>query len=112
MVSETERTTPCQGLDIPAEERLYRLDWRLHIQYGGTGPVPEEIEEYARNHGGQLPPYMPLPRQPVDFYFAGGARRVRWAGAGQLPEEVLSHVVEHGVLPRNTADEFVAPNTF
>lgn len=89
---------------IPKEERLYCLRWNSYIQYGGTGPVPVELKEYMESHHGNLPPYIPLPRKPVEFSIFAGAGTVSWPAHGPLPGSVLQYVMDHGALPRNTAD--------
>lgn len=92
-----------ERVNMPTEERLYRLGWETFVQYGGTGPIPKELEDYVRDHGGTLPPYIPLPQDPVEFNLAYGPK-VWWPGTGQLPESVLAHVRKHGILPQNTSD--------
>jgi len=89
---------------IPKEERLYCLRWNSYVQYDGNGAVPEALDRYIDEHDGNLPPYIPLPRKPVEFCPIAGARTASWPGSGPLPASVLQYVLEHGALPRNTSD--------
>lgn len=89
---------------VPKEERLYCLKWNSYIQYGGTGAMPKELDDYVDSHGGSLPPYIPLPRKKVEFDVLTGARKVAWPGRGPLPQAILEYVKEHGALPRNTSE--------
>ena len=90
--------------EIPNEERLYCLRWNTYLQYGGTGSIPKELDDYIAGHDGALPPYIPLPRKPVEFDMLAGARKVAWPGHGPLPPVILEYVKEHGALPRNTSE--------
>lgn len=91
---------------IPTEERLYCLKWNSYVQYDGIGPIPPELAEYIGSHDGDLPPYIPLPRRPVEFRPVAGAGTTAWPGHGPLPGSVLQYVMEHGSLPRNTSEYF------
>lgn len=88
---------------LPTVQRLYRISCRHYVQYGGEGELPPEVERFTEDHGGQPPPYMPLPAGPVEFDL-GALRPVPWDGQAQLPEEVVAYVIEHGTLPRNSAE--------
>ncbi|NCC50046.1 MAG: hypothetical protein EOM20_02400 [Spartobacteria bacterium] len=89
--------------DAKPEERLYRVRVDRYVQYNGEGPLPEIIERYRENRGGDMPPYMLLPELPVDFDIGYG-HYVRWEGEGPLPDEVMEYVSENGFLPRYKAD--------
>jgi len=85
------------------EERLYHVEPGLYVQHNGKGPKPRELIRYEQSHGGDLPPYIPLPTQRTIFYlgdaFARKPRTVTWRGHGRLPKEVIEYVNENGVLP-------------
>lgn len=93
--------------EAPAElvnhvEKLYRIGVGLYIQHNGNGDVPPQLAEYMRHNGGELPPYIPLPHDPVEFRLGEGllrCRKVAWSGKGALPVEVLAFVTENGTLP-------------
>jgi hypothetical protein len=83
-------------------ERLYVLGNGSYVQHDGRGKPPPRVERFAREHRGELPPYIPLPRSATVFHL--GERYVRehqrkWKGSGPLPDEVLDYVRENGVLP-------------
>jgi len=83
--------------------RLYRLNSTLYIQYNGVGPLPKEVNAYARNHNRDYLAYIPLPDRSTEFDF-GGTKGVLWDGRSPLPEEVMAYVCEHGTLPRHKSD--------
>lgn len=85
------------------EERLYMAGGGRCVQFNGVGPVPAALERYAQQRGGELPPYIPLPRGPLVFQVGddtvGRKRKVSWSGKGAIPEEVREYVDENGTLP-------------
>lgn len=87
-------------------ERLFFVSAGRYVQYTGEGDYPPDVEIWMNNHGGDLPPFMPLPAHPVEFHVDeewGGRYVIPWPGHGPLPEPVLNYICENGVLPRNTA---------
>ena len=103
------RKAPAQPVQGPEEqpegegrERLYRIRSGTYVQYGRKGKKPDALEQYLKQHNGELPPFIPLPPQPAQFILGEGwskQRKVRWKGQGKLPPEVLAYVGEHGTLP-------------
>ncbi len=91
-----------QAEEIP-ENRIYNLGHDLFIQFEGQGPVPRELVQYAKVHGGDYPPFIPLPSVPTRFVMNsdgfGRERIIKWVGKGRLNEEVLDYVRENGCLP-------------
>jgi len=85
------------------DERLYRVRVDFYIQYNGEGPLPEAIQRYMDNRGGDMPPYMLLPELPVDFDIGYG-HYVHWNAEGPLPAEVMEYACENGFLPRYRAE--------
>lgn len=79
-------------------ERLYILSHNVYIQYNGSGAMPPELKQYLKEHGGEHPPYMPLPQGPVVFQMDWGDL-VKWSGKGALPGVVIQYVCENGMLP-------------
>jgi len=87
-----------------AGERLYCIKNGQYVQHNGNGKRPAALDEFARTHDGELPPYIPLPVRPVEFCFGEGwqkPRKIRWLGHGRLPADVLDYVCEHGTLPHH-----------
>ena len=85
-------------------EKLYSLGNGKWVQYDGNGHKSEEIETYIAAHGGQEPPFIPLPKDPVEFDLGPvGAKplKLHWEGSGSLPSLVLEFVRENGTLPRH-----------
>lgn len=83
-------------------ERLYYLGVGRYVQHDGKGPEPAALTDFVARHG-EPPPYMPLPRVPVDFLMSDGVVRsdqIYWSGKGALPADVLEYVCENGTLPR------------
>ena len=80
-------------------ERLYFVK-PDYVQYNGRGEKPEELARYEEQHPGELAPFIPLPKGPVCF-FPSSRHPLRWPGKGPLPEEVMEHVREWGVLPKS-----------
>jgi hypothetical protein len=98
-----EESVPVPEKEAPVE-RLYALKIGEYVQYNGDGPVPEAIAGYMKAHGGEMPPYMPLPQDSTTFYIGErllSERKVPWSGKGPLPDIVLSFVAENGTLPRH-----------
>lgn len=87
---------------VGGEERLY-LVCGTYVQYNGRGMMPPVLERYLRSHGGEYPPYIPLPKGQVTFMIGeetlSGGRRYKWGGKGPLPGDVLDYLNEHGALP-------------
>ena len=86
------------------EQRLYSICNGTYLQYSGKGAMPPTLEKYVRDHRGEYPPYIPLPRGKTFFYL--GERYVReekipWTGNGPLPERVRKYVERNGTLPRH-----------
>jgi hypothetical protein len=85
-------------------EKLYWLGNGEWVQYDGNGQKSEKIEAYVASHGGEEPPFIPLPIHPVEFQFGPidvQPLRLRWEGRGPLPHLVLEFVRENGTLPRH-----------
>ena len=89
------------------EQRLYVISNGVYVQCAGTGPKPKQLQEYMAAHGGEPPPYFPLPNGPTRFsfkqFFLGEAFKkpleVYWNGKGPLPSEVLDYIRQNGTLP-------------
>lgn len=85
------------------ENRIYNLGHDLFIQYEGHGPVPRDLAQYVKAHGGDYPPFIPLPSELTRFVMNsdgfGHDRIIKWMGKGRLSEEVLDYVRENGCLP-------------
>ncbi|MCK5529225.1 MAG: helicase associated domain-containing protein [Kiritimatiellae bacterium] len=99
---------PSEMTEVPAfvvdeaPEKLYSLRVGKYIQYNGKGDLPGILERYIKNHGGEYPPHIPLPKGPVKFMLGSSfykQHEIVWSGAGALPEEVLKYVEDEGVLP-------------
>ena len=87
-----------------SEERLYNVGGGQYVQCPGRSErKPEKLLRYISTHGGQLPPYIPVPRRPTEFDLGDGTshkpRKAVWPGKGKLPKDVLEYVSENGVLP-------------
>jgi len=83
------------------EERLYHIAGE-YIQYNGNGPIPQRLEKWIQQRGGECPPYIPLPRRSLVFklhWENGRDIRTSWGGSGALPQEVRDYLNEHGALP-------------
>lgn len=85
------------------EERLYHIGNGLYVQHNPKVRKPPELVRYIETHGGDYPPYIPLPAGPVVFNLGDTvsrkAKRLVWKGRGKLPREILDYVSENGVLP-------------
>ena len=84
-----------------AEERLYHVAGE-YIQYNGIGPMPQRVEKWIAQRGGEHPPYIPLPgRRHVFKMHAENGRdiKVEWKGSGPLPDDVRDYLNENGALP-------------
>jgi hypothetical protein len=85
------------------ENRIYNLGHDEFIQYDGQGPEPRELLQYAKSHGGNFPPFIPLPSEPTRFVMNsdgfGKDRIIKWSGKSRLSEEILDYVRENGCLP-------------
>ncbi|MFC1498238.1 hypothetical protein ACFLS1_07200 [Verrucomicrobiota bacterium] len=92
--------------DQPGEERLYFVRHGFYIQYNGLNEPPEALANYSDQYG-RPPPYIPLPKKPVEFDLFPGSSKIRWSGKGPLPEQVLEYVKENGMLPHNNGDSFL-----
>ena len=90
--------------EIDPGERLYFVSYGEYVQYGGKGKMPKALSDYLARNRGQYPPFIPLPRGPVEFVLSTSVKPIRWNGKDGLPEQVLEHVREHGSLPRNSTD--------
>ncbi|MEI8140045.1 MAG: helicase associated domain-containing protein [bacterium] len=106
-VMEVKRkTAPVQALTSApvSEERLYQISGE-YIQYNGTGEMPPRLAKYVQLHNGNLPSCIILPRMPLVFRLGGSdsagipALKIKWAGKGPLPEDVLEYLNETGALP-------------
>jgi hypothetical protein len=90
---------------MTAPERLY-LVCGSYVQYNGKGELPQVVARYLKSHGGEYPPYIPLPSGPVTFRIGedtrAGGRRYLWGGQGPLPGDVLDYLNEHGALPTHS----------
>jgi len=87
------------------EERLYYIGNGTYVQYRGKGRKPPELQRFVQTHHGELPPYIPLPKHPVEFRFGHPVHprmKVRWQGKGKLPVKVMRYVQENGTLPPRT----------
>jgi hypothetical protein len=101
---QTETVAPRKGkAEVPPETKIYNLGHDEFIQYDGREPLPRELVQYARAHGGNLPPFILLPSEPTRFIMNsdgfGRERIIKWSGKGQLNEEILDYVRENGCLP-------------
>lgn len=86
-----------------SEERLYCLRIGVYVQYDGKGRMPPGLQSYVSSHGGEFPPYIPLPTRSVVFSSGdtwGSRKKLRWKGKGPIPREVLAFVGDHGHLPQ------------
>jgi hypothetical protein len=83
------------------KKRLYFIRPGLYVQHNGSDDMPPEIADYMTAHGGEMPPFIPLPAGPVEFALFEGSHKVRWSGRGSLPAVVLDFVAENGVLPHS-----------
>ena len=102
----TENEAPFVFDDEHKGERLFFVAAGRYVQYSGKGDHPKEVTNWMRHHGGDLPPFMPLPDHPVEFHVDeewGGRYVIPWPGHSPLPEPVLDYICENGVLPRNSA---------
>ena len=83
------------------KKRLYFLGGHTYVQHDDSEEQPEILKAYIREHGGEVPPYMPLPGVGVEFRLrsANGCRIVRWSGCGSLPQQVLDYVRKNGTMP-------------
>lgn len=85
------------------ENRIYNLGHDEFIQHNGNSALPRELVQYAKLHGGNLPPFIPLPSEPTRFVMNsdgfGRERIIKWNGNSPLSEEVLDYVRENGCLP-------------
>jgi len=82
--------------------RLYRLGHDRYVQHTEGRPLPAELESYARERRGEMPPYMVLPQGPVTFRVSEEGCRPRtfaWNGRDPLPPVVLQYVCQQGALP-------------
>ena len=98
---------PFPSEDVLPGEKLYRVRHNLYIQFSGEGPMPPELTAYAKANGGELPSYMPLPGEPVEFKLGdleGRSRIVAWSGEGALDAAVIAYVNRNGVLPPYTRE--------
>lgn len=90
------------------DERLYHLVSHGYVQYGGTGPLPDKLQDYVQRHHGEFPAYIPLPKGPLTFVLQNDnsrqARKFKWTGKGPIPESVRDYVNENGVLPQYSDD--------
>ncbi len=105
-IDDAENEPPFVFEDEHKGERLYFVGAGRYVQYTGEGDYPPAVEHWMKHHGGELPPFMPLPAHPVEFHVDeewGGRYVIPWPGNGPLPEPVLDYICENGVLPRNTA---------
>jgi len=84
------------------EERLYCLRQGAYVQFNGLGSPPDSLRRYLAQRG-EMPPYIPLPRWPLEFNVGEGfgVRKLAWPGNGPLPADVLTYVQENGCLPRH-----------
>ena len=89
---------------VTPEERLYQISG-AYIQYNGTGDLPPRLAKYIQLHDGEYPSCIILPRLPLVFRLGGSESagipplKVKWSGAGRLPEDVLEYLNENGALP-------------
>ncbi|MGQ9662547.1 MAG: helicase associated domain-containing protein [Kiritimatiellia bacterium] len=94
---------PKKTLKPELQEKLYWLGNDTYLQYNGVGPQPEWLRKYATEHGGEFPPFIPLPCGKTTFFLGNAfvtSRKVVWSGKGPLPEGVLAYVRQNGALPR------------
>lgn len=85
-------------------ERLYVLRHGVYVQHDGKSSLSKDIEEFRREHKGELPPFIPLPKGPAVFSLGDGfvkEKKVTWKGKGPLPPEVLEYVQRNGTLPKH-----------
>ena len=82
-------------------ERLYFLGPGNYVQHSGQDGVPDWLVRYKAEHGGEPPPYMPLPEHETSFIMGYGenARRIKWPGRGKLPDTVMDYILSNGTLP-------------
>lgn len=102
---QEERDNLFLDIDDPKNERLYFLGAGSYVQHDGKKKLPEPIQKWMAENGGELPPYMPLPSRAVEFHMDeehSGVYTIPWSGKGTLPEPVLEYLKENGTLPRNT----------
>lgn len=88
-------------------ECLYSVGCGRFVQWSGEGEMPDLLQRAVELRDGDMPPYMPLPAHPVDFYLSegiGGKYKIHWEGSGPLPPEVMNHVQENRTLPRTRAN--------
>lgn len=89
--------------EVLPEHRIYNLGHDEFIQHDSQSPLPKELAQYARAHGGNLPPFIPLPSEPTSFVMNSDAfgreRIIKWSGKSRLNEEILDYVRENGCLP-------------
>lgn len=89
----------------PPGQRLYAIRNGEYIQWGGEEPKPPELREYLQQHGGEFPPFVPLPKGDTIFHM--GVRHVReqrihWDGERPLPKRIIDYVSRNRVLPPHT----------
>ncbi len=101
---QTEAVEPRKSKTEQAPEtKIYNLGHDEFIPYDNQGPMPRELQQYLKTHGGNLPPFIPLPPEPTRFVMNsdgfGHERIVKWSGKGRLSEELLDYVRENGCLP-------------
>ena len=97
---EADTAEECNG----TEQRLYSIGYDTYVQYSGHGAMPPPLTKYVSEHGGEYPPYIPLPRGKTLFCLGELyvlAQRIPWNGRGPLPERVLTYVESNGALPRH-----------
>lgn len=85
-------------------EKLYSLGNGVWVQHDGNGQKSDTLEAYIAAHGGQEPPFIPLPTHPVEFHFGPveiDSMKLQWEGSGPLPSLVMEFVRENGTLPRH-----------
>jgi len=85
---------------VSSGQRLYRIEKQTYVQ--GNGEAPPEVQAYMEAHDGESPPFMPLPREPVEFRIgpvSPSPTLIPWNGESRLPDRILEYVRNHGTLP-------------
>jgi hypothetical protein len=92
---------PEEPASSSGQQRLYSIRNGLYVQFNGKGKPPEVLARFLKDHGGEFPPYIPLPKGKTTFHLGEtfADRRIPWNGASALPEKVLAYVTRKGTLP-------------